>query len=208
MRSKLPLGRLPTGCDYRDDAQLLPELRDGANDGGLGDFASQGLLQVGDVVVATFQLLVDMHCELRNLAGSRQLRAAPPIAIAAERVHMGRPNPLPRNRAIGGLPSAVSLTATPSFSSRTRRSSALRYGFGVRGRFRPSSDGFNKRRCDGRGRLPPWQKRQSPVSSIHVRASSKVRVPRPFWRIRSERACTNCSDVKEKPHFRVGISAF
>src|ERR1700739_1560918 len=51
------------------------------------------------------------------------------------------------------------------------------------------------------------KKRQSPVSSIHVRASSKVSVPRPFWRILSARACTNCSDVKEKPQFRVGASA-
>src|SRR3569833_3382478 len=49
------------------------------------------------------------------------------------------------------------------------------------------------------------RKRQSPVSSIQVRVSFRVRVSRLFWRILSARACANCSDVKEKPHFRVGV---
>src|SRR5208283_4582195 len=46
--------------------------------------------------------------------------------------------------------------------------------------------------------------RHNPVSSIHVRASSKVRVPTPFWRILSERDASSCSAVKEKPHFQAG----
>ena len=42
------------------------------------------------------------------------------------------------------------------------------------------------------------RKRHKPVSSSHVRASSKVSCPRPFWRILSERDASSCSAVKEK----------
>src|SRR5208337_4119944 len=51
------------------------------------------------------------------------------------------------------------------------------------------------------------RKRQNPVSSIHVRASSRVSAPCPSRRILSERDASNCSDVKEKPHFQAGVSA-
>ena len=46
------------------------------------------------------------------------------------------------------------------------------------------------------------KKRHNPVSSIQVRASSSVSAPCPFWRILSERDASNCSAVKEKPHFQ------
>ena len=49
--------------------------------------------------------------------------------------------------------------------------------------------------------------RHKPVSSNHVHASSKVRVPCPFWRIRSARATSNCSDVKEEPLFQARVTA-
>ena len=42
------------------------------------------------------------------------------------------------------------------------------------------------------------RKRHNPVSSNHVRASSNVVAPIPFWRILSERDASNCSAVKEK----------
>jgi hypothetical protein len=48
------------------------------------------------------------------------------------------------------------------------------------------------------------RKRHRPVSSIHVRASSSVSAPCPFWRILSARDASNCSDVKEKPRFQAG----
>ena len=51
------------------------------------------------------------------------------------------------------------------------------------------------------------RKRHNPVSSIHVRASSNVRAPCPFWRILSARDASNCSAVKEKPHFQAGVTA-
>ena len=52
------------------------------------------------------------------------------------------------------------------------------------------------------------RKRHNPVSSIHVRASSSVSVPCPFRRILSARDASNCSAVKEKPHFQAGDRAF
>jgi len=86
----LPLGCLASGGDYRDDAQLLPKLGDGADDRRLGDFPAQGLLQMSNGCVATFQLLVDVHCELRNLPRAGQLRAASPVAIAAKGINIGK----------------------------------------------------------------------------------------------------------------------
>ena len=52
------------------------------------------------------------------------------------------------------------------------------------------------------------RKRHKPVSSIHVRASSNVSAPCPFWRILSARDASNCSAVKEKPHFQAGVTAY
>src|SRR5208337_4302314 len=51
------------------------------------------------------------------------------------------------------------------------------------------------------------RKRHNPVSSIHVRASSRESVPGPFRRILSARDASNCSDVKEKPRFQAGVNA-
>src|ERR1035441_5513054 len=51
------------------------------------------------------------------------------------------------------------------------------------------------------------RKRHNPVSSIHVRASSRVSVPCPSRRILSARDASNCSDVKEKPRFQAGVNA-
>src|SRR5665213_400694 len=52
------------------------------------------------------------------------------------------------------------------------------------------------------------RKRHNPVSSIQVRASSRVKAPLPFKRIRSARDASNCSAVKEKPRFQAGDPAF
>ena len=51
------------------------------------------------------------------------------------------------------------------------------------------------------------RKRHNPVSSIHTRASSNVSAACPFKRILSARDASNCSAVKEKPQFQVGVQA-
>jgi hypothetical protein len=49
--------------------------------------------------------------------------------------------------------------------------------------------------------------RHKPVSSNQVHASSRVSAPFPLWRIRSARAASNCSDVKEEPLFQTCVAA-
>jgi hypothetical protein len=40
--------------------------------------------------VARLQLLVRLNSQLRNLARAGQLRAAPPVAVASEGIHVGQ----------------------------------------------------------------------------------------------------------------------
>jgi hypothetical protein len=61
----------------------------------------------------------------------------------------------------------------------------VRYGFRVRGRFRPSSDGFHKRGCDGRGKLPPGQKETesglfNPGTGLFQSQGAKAVLAHPF----------------------------
>jgi hypothetical protein len=51
------------------------------------------------------------------------------------------------------------------------------------------------------------KKRHNPVSSNHVRASSSVSSPGPFWRILSARDASICSDVKENLASGLAITA-
>ena len=106
-----------------------------------------------------------------------------------------------------GSPSRFNRTATPSVSRRTSNSSAnaICFGSGVTSR-RPATASTNEGAMEEEYcRL--GRKRHNPVSSIHVRASSRVSVPCPFWRILSARDASNCSAVKEKPHFQAGAKA-
>jgi hypothetical protein len=86
---QLPLGGLSDGGDGGDDAKLLPELGNGAQNGHFSDFAAQGMGELGNVCIAQFQLLVGLHSQLRNLAGAGQLRAAAPVAVASEGIDVG-----------------------------------------------------------------------------------------------------------------------
>jgi len=90
----------------------------------------------------------------------------------------------------------------PSFSRRTRSVSAVRIRSSVGSvvltpATASTKVGAVKPACAERGRNI-----QSPVSSIQVRTSSIVTAPCPFCRILSERAASNCSAVKDIPHFQ------
>ena len=61
-----------------------------AQNSGFGDFPTQCMLQTGDGCVACLKLLVGLHRQLRNLARTGQLRAAAPVAVAAQRIHIGQ----------------------------------------------------------------------------------------------------------------------
>ena len=153
---------------------------DGANNGDFADFASQRLLQVGDVGIAGFKVLVDMDGELGNLARSSELRAAAPVAIAAECIHVGQ-NP-GGNDEIGlfaGLAQQVQPYRNSIIFKTNKQIFSESDGLWIRGRIRPSGDGFNKRGCNGRGKLPPRQKETksslfNPRAGIFQGKSSKA----------------------------------
>ena len=86
---QLPLRSLAGSGDNRNDAQLLPELGDGAQNGGFGDFPTQGMRELGKGGVARLQQLVGLDGQGRNLAGAGQLRAAAPVAVASEGIDVG-----------------------------------------------------------------------------------------------------------------------
>ena len=87
---QLPFGGLPGSGDDRNDAQLLPELGDGAQNGDFSHFAAERMLELRDGGVAGLKLLVGLDGELRNLARTGQLRAAAPVAIAAQGIDIGQ----------------------------------------------------------------------------------------------------------------------
>ena len=94
--------------DHRNDAKLLPELGDGAQNGAFRHFAAQRVLERGDGGIARLQQLVGLDGQLRNLARAGQLRAAAPVAVAAKRVHVGQ-NPGRHNKVglLAGLSQQV-----------------------------------------------------------------------------------------------------
>ena len=135
-------------------------------------------LSCGDGGVARLKKLVGLNGELRNLARTGQLRAAAPVAIAAQSIDVGQnPGWPPQSRAArradpagSGEPRRLQLKANQQFLGE-------RDVFGIRGGIVLAGYGLNKRRSDRGRKLPPRQKETKPVSSIQVRASSKVRVP-------------------------------
>ena len=164
-------------------------------------------LSCGDGRVARLQQLVGLNRQLRNLRASRSV-AGCGASRGRRAAHTRRAEPRLATTKSGcspGWPSRFSRTATPSVSRRTSSSSAraMCFGSGSASR-RPATASTNEGAMEEencrRGR-----KRHNPVSSIHVRASSKVSVPCPFWRILSARDASNCSAVKEKPHFQAGV---
>jgi hypothetical protein len=127
-----------------------------------------------------------MHRKLRNLPRSRQLRAAPPIAIAPQRVHI-RQNPGCNNKI--RLFTRLALQVEPNRNSFIFKANEQIFGQRDRlligSRLRPSSDGFNEGGRNGRRELPPWQKETkaglfNPRTRIVQRESSKAVLAHPF----------------------------
>ena len=205
MRSSCHLAAWPGRRNNRNDAQLLPEFSNGAQNSGFADFAAQRVLELGDGGIACFKQLVGLNGQLRNLARTGQLRAAAPVAVAPQRIHVGQ-NPGGHHKV--GLLAGLAQQIQPDCHAirlQTHQQlfgSAICFGSGVAFRW-PATASTNEGATEEENCLL-GRKRHKPVSSIHVRASSKVRVPSPFWRILSARAASNCSDVKEKPHFQAG----
>ncbi len=81
---------------HRNNAQLLPEFGDGAENSGFRHLAAERMPQLRDGGVARLKMLVGLDGQRRNLARSRQLRAAPPVAIAAKSIDVGQ-NPSRHN---------------------------------------------------------------------------------------------------------------
>ncbi len=90
LAQQLPLGGLSGRGNDRNDTELLPKFSDGAQNGGFGHFATQSKSQLGNGRVAGLQPLVGLNGERRDLAGTGKLRAATPIAVAAQRIHVGQ----------------------------------------------------------------------------------------------------------------------
>ena len=82
------------GCtDFRndgDDAQLLPKLVQGAQDGSFGHFAAQGIANLRGGHVGGIELLGGLDGELRNLARAGQLGRTAPVAISAQSINIGQ----------------------------------------------------------------------------------------------------------------------
>ena len=175
-----------------------------------GHFAAQRVLQLGDGGVARFQQLVGLNGKLRNLRANRSVAGcAASRGRRAEHKHRAKPRRRPQNRAVRPAGPADS-AAPPRHRSQAapaalrQRESAWDPGSRSAGRATASTkDGATEEENCLRGR-----KRHKPVSSIQVRASSSVRVPCPFWRILSARDASNCSAVKEKPHFQARAGAW
>jgi hypothetical protein len=92
LAEQLPLRCFAGSADDRDNAQLLPELGDGAQHCCLSNFAAKGVLERGNVGVADFKQLVSLHSQLRDLTRASELRSATPVAITAQRIDV-RQNP-------------------------------------------------------------------------------------------------------------------
>jgi len=87
---QLPLSRLADGGNNGNDAKLLPKLGNGAQNSAFSYFPSQRVGECAKVGLAGLQLLVSLHGQLRNLARTCQLRAATPVAVASQGIHIGQ----------------------------------------------------------------------------------------------------------------------
>ncbi len=86
---------LPGRGDDGNDAQLLPELGDGAQNAHLRDSLAKRLLEFGDIRLSVaLKALVKLDGERRNRARAGKLRRPAPVAIAAQGIdiweHPGR----------------------------------------------------------------------------------------------------------------------
>jgi hypothetical protein len=97
LAQKLPFGGLAWRRDDWNDPELLPQLGDGTQHGPFGHFAAERMLEARNGGFSCFEQLVGLHCELRHLARTCQLRIATPVAISAQRIYIGQ-NPARDNK--------------------------------------------------------------------------------------------------------------
>ena len=110
--------------------------------------------------VSGFELLVDVDGELRNLSRSGQLRAATPVAISAKRIHVGKnPCSYHKIRLLAGLAQQIEPYRNSIIFKPNQQIFGMSDGLLFGGHFGPSGDGFNKRGCNGRRKLPLRQKK-------------------------------------------------
>ena len=180
VRSNCHLAACPRAAITGMMRKLLPKLSDGANDRGLGDFRPRACFSWDTVASPASKLLVNMDCELRNLPRSGQLRAATPVAIAAERIDVGQnPSGYHEIRLLAGLAQQIEPYRNSIILKANKQIFGMCDGLLFRGYFRPSSDGFNKRGCNGRRKLPLRQEKTksslfNPGTGIFQGESSKA----------------------------------
>ena len=136
--------------DHRNDAKLLPELGDGAQNRGFRHFAAQRVLERRDRGVACLEKLVGLDGQLRNLARAGQLRAATPVAVAAQRIHVGQ-NPGRHDKVglLAGLSQQVQAHCDAVCLQANQQLLGKCNVFGIGGRIPMTRYGLNKGRRDG-----------------------------------------------------------
>jgi hypothetical protein len=108
MAKKLPFGRLSCCRNRGNDAELLPEFGDGANNRGFAHFASKSVLQLGNGQFIGFKELVGLNRQLRHGSGPGELGAAAPVPIAAESVDVRQyPGGNDKVGFLSGLPGEI-----------------------------------------------------------------------------------------------------
>ena len=149
-------------CNHGNNAELLPELGDGAQNGDFGDFAAQRMLQLGRW----------WHRPLRAACRPARPAAKPGASrsvadCGASRgrraAHRRRAEPRRRqqSRLLARLTQQIRRTATPSVSRRTSRSSASAINLGSGVAIPLTRYGLNKGWRDEGGKLPSWAGRDT-----------------------------------------------
>ncbi len=206
---QLPLGGLAGRRDHGNDAKLLPELGDGAQNGAFGYFPAQRMSESGDGGVARLQAACKPAQPAAKPGASRSV-AGCGASRGRRAGHRRRAEPSwpPQIGLLAGLAQqvqphghAVGLQAHQQLFGQRNMLWGREWHSRSPATASTNEGAIEEENC----RL--GRKRHNPVSSIHVRASSSVSVPCPFWRILSARDASNCSAVKEKPHFQAGVSA-
>ena len=204
---QLPLGGLPRSRDHRDDAKLLPQFSDGADNGRLGDFACPAPASVGK----RWSRRLRAACRHgRQAAKPAAIRSAAGCDASRDRPaghkHRAAPRRRPQNRAVRRAGPEVEPDRNSIIFKANKQILRKCDGLLIRGCLRPSGDGLHKRGRDGRSELPLRQKETksrlfNPGAGFLQGQSSKAVLAHSFGA-----RCSNCSDVKEKPHFRVGVA--
>ena len=162
-RKQLPLRRAVGRGENRNDAQLLPEFGDGAQNRPFRHFPSQGVLQLRDGGVAGFKMFVGLDGQRRNRARSGQLRAAPPVAVAPQSVDVGQyPTGHDEIGLLAGLTEQIQAHGHAVGLQADQQILGLGDGFGCGSRVVFPGYSFNKGWRDKAGILLPREKQTEP----------------------------------------------